>query len=78
MTQTQNEEILLGKWHLGKIIKSKDLINIASVCFLKKSHIHTISAKHSKIKLSRPLHIIEVPKREKKKRIRFNIPRDNG
>lgn len=45
--------------------------------FFKKSHIHTISAKHSKIKLSRPVHIIEVPKR-KKKRIRLNIPRDNG
>lgn len=36
------------------------------VFFFKKSHIHTISAKHSKIKLSRPVHIIEVPKRKKR------------
>lgn len=38
-----------------------------SLFFKKKSHIHTISAKHSKIKRSRPVHIIEVPKREKKR-----------
>lgn len=76
MTQTQNEKILLGKWHLGKMIKSKYLINIGLPhtlnLFLTKSHIYTLSAKHSKIKLSRPVHIIEVPKRKKENQTQYS------